>query len=166
MHPFFRCLIYVAVIGLLSNPVAYFLPRRWFHPECFPFRAFRWEKGGAVYEKLGIRRWKDKVIDQSRITAFLVRKSVPAHITAQQAERLVIETCVSESVHSALALLSLYCLHLWPGASGRIFTAAFILFGQLIYTVIQRYNRPRFEDLARRLRAREQRKSKNPRAVP
>lgn len=156
MHPFFRCLLYVAAIGLLSNPIAYFLPRRWFHPDRFPFRAFRWEKKGAIYEKIGIRRWKDKVIDQSRFTAFLIKKTVTPRMTAQQAERLVIETCVSEAVHISLALLSLYCLRLWPGPGGVLFTALFIPFGQLIYAIIQRYNRPRLMDLAQRLQIREQ----------
>ena len=157
MHPIFRCLLYVAAIGLLSNPIAYFLPRRWFHPDRFPFRAFRWEKNGAVYEKIGIRRWKDKVIDQSRITSFLVKKTVTPRMTARQAQQLVIETCVSEAVHLALALLSLYCLRLWPGLGGVIFTALFIVFGQLMYAVIQRYNRPRLADVAKRLQKREQR---------
>lgn len=158
MHPLFRCLIYVACIGILANPIAYFLPRRWFDPARFPFRPFRWEKGGAVYEKIGIRRWKDKVIDQSRITGFLMKKTVQPCATSAQMERLARETCVSETVHNALALLSLYCLRLWPGFGGVQFTVLFILFGQLCYSVIQRYNRPRFMDLAARMAIREQKK--------
>lgn len=158
MHPLFRCLIHVAAIGILSNPIAYLLPRKWFDPLRFPFKPFRWEKGGAIYEKIGIRRWKDKVIDQSRFTRFLVKKTVQPRATAQQMEKLARETCVSETVHNILALLTLYCLRLWPGFGGVQFTVLFIIFGQLRYSIIQRYNRPRFVDLAARLQIREQKK--------
>lgn len=158
MHPLLQCLMYAALIGLAANPVAYFLPRRWFVPSAFPFRPFRFEKNGQIYEKIGIRRWKDKVIDQSRITGFLMKKTVQPHMTADEMEKLAVETCVSEAVHVALAVLSLGCLRIWPGAGGAIFTVLFILFGQLNYAVIQRYNRPRFVELARRMRLREQKK--------
>lgn len=158
MHPLLRCLIYVALIGLLSNPIAYVLPRSWFRPDRFPFRACRWEKDGAVYEKIGVRRWKDKLIDQSRFVSFLMKKTVQPTMTARQMEKLVAETCVSEAVHVVLSLLGLYCLKLWPGAGGAVFTALFVVFGQLPYAVIQRYNRPRFVHIARQMHRREERK--------
>ena len=41
------------------------LPRRWFRPDAFPYRQAAWEQNGAVYEKLGIRVWKDIFPDMS-----------------------------------------------------------------------------------------------------
>ena len=98
------------------------------------------------------------MIDQSRVTSFLMKKTVQPHTTSAQMEQLARETCVSEAVHNVLALCSLHCLRIWPGAGGVIFTVPFIIFGQLRYSVIQRYNRPRFLDLAARLKIREQKR--------
>lgn len=56
---FLYALLYIAALGILSHFIGQALPRAWFSAERFPYRAAEWENGGKVYEKLGIKRWKD-----------------------------------------------------------------------------------------------------------
>ena len=56
----------IAGLGIAGGIIGELLPRRWFRWEHRPWRAYDWEKNGKVYEKLGIRKWKDKVPDKSR----------------------------------------------------------------------------------------------------
>ena len=137
-----QCAIYIAAIGILSNPIAHLLPRTWFHADRFPYRSFGWEQNGKVYEKLRIRAWKDRVPDMSKLLPFMVRKEVASRPTAESIARLVQETCVAESVHWVLMVLSLAVLKIWKGAGGCICYLLCIL-GNLPFIIIQRYNRPR-----------------------
>ena len=73
---FLYALLYIAALGILSHFIGQALPRSWFSAERFPYRAAEWEKGGKVYEKLGIKRWKDFLPDMSRIMPDMVKKKV------------------------------------------------------------------------------------------
>lgn len=84
------------------------LPRRWFDPHRAPYRCRDWEKGGRVYNKLHIRRWKDRLPDMSRLMPDMVKKK----LAAADPMSLVQETCVAECVHCWLVALSvgmLFC---------------------------------------------------------
>lgn len=155
MHPLISCLIYVAVIGIISQLIGPFLPRRWFHANRFPYKAWAWEKGGRIYNKLGIRRWKDHVPDMSRIFKNMVAKKLPLDSDSAKMERLVQETCVAELVHAILIVLGLWCLRLWPGIGGVVFWLVYAVLGNLSFLIIQRYNRPRLVRLAAKAKSRE-----------
>ena len=70
--------------------------------------------------RAGFERTKSRGPDMSRVLPDMVRKELPAGgaVTAEQAERLVQETCRAEVVHGASCLLGLACLWLWPGWGG------------------------------------------------
>ena len=51
-------IVYVAVIGILAHYIGESLPRSWFSENKFPYRTVSFEKGGRIYEKIGIKRWK------------------------------------------------------------------------------------------------------------
>ena len=141
--------LYVAVIGLLSNPFAKKFPRD-FSIYAFPFAPWGFEKGGAVYEKLGVRKWKDKVPDMSRVLHSLPAKNLSAGVTKEKLETLVQETCVAEMVHFTLMLLSLLILFFWRGWGAAAFLVIYNLFGNMPFIIIQRYNRPRLVRLCKR----------------
>ncbi len=148
---FLFCCLYVAAIGIVSNPIAALLPRAWFHPDKFPFGSFRWERNGEIYEKLQIRRWKNRLPDMSKILKHMLRKEISSKPTAQGIEALARETCVSEAVHWVLMVLSLWVLRIWRGAGGWIVYGLCVL-GNLPFVLIQRYNRPRLLLVQSRLR--------------
>ena len=71
---------------------------------------------------------------------------------------MIEETCVAEFTHFVLILLGFYALRLWPGTGGAVVTAIYILFGNLPFLIIQRYNRPRLQNL---LAAQQRRSRRN-----
>ena len=78
MHGFWRAALYAAALGILAHPVGQALPRRWFDPHRAPYRCRDWEQGGRVYNKLHIRRWKDRLPDMSRLMPDMVKKKLAA----------------------------------------------------------------------------------------
>ena len=102
MHGFWRAALYAAALGILAHPVGQALPRRWFDPHRAPYRCRDWEQGGRVYNKLHIRRWKDRLPDMSRLMPDMVKKK----LAAADPMSLVQETCVAECVHCWLVVLS------------------------------------------------------------
>ena len=105
MHGFWRAALYAAALGILAHPVGQALPRRWFDPYQAPYRCRDWEQGGRVYNKLHIRRWKDRLPDMSRLMPDMVKKK----LAAADPMSLVQETCVAECVHCWLVCCLWVC---------------------------------------------------------
>ena len=145
--------LYVAALGILSHFVGQALPRAHFDPQKFPYRSADWENGGKVYEKLGIKHWKDRLPDMSKIMPDMVRKKMSA-VKSKGMDVLIAETCVAECVHWALILLSLGIFFFWRGAWAVVFWLVYNLLGNLPFIIIQRYNRPRLVMLEQRRKRR------------
>ena len=149
--------LFVLVVGILSHYVGEALPRAWFHPDRFPFRAFAWAREGKIYDKLRIRDWKDQLPDMSRVMKDMIPKRVGTCPTAEKVMILVRETCVAELIHWLLALCGGVVYLFWKNSVGMLLS--FLVFlGNLPFILIQRYNRPALLALAKRLAAREERK--------
>ena len=112
---FLYALLYIAALGILSHFIGQALPRSWFSAERFPYCAAEWENGGKVYEKLGIKHWKDFLPDMSRIMPDMVKKKVTKQSREQGMGVLIAETCVAECVHFWLIVLSLGIFSFWRG---------------------------------------------------
>ncbi len=153
---FWLGVVYVAVIGALSNVFAIFINRDKLDENKRPFKSRKWEKNGKVYDKLAIRKWKSKVPDMSKILPFLRPKKVASGTTAKDIRELIKETCVAELVHTALIVLSLGVLFICPGKLGVILYI-FCFIGNLPFILIQRYNRPQYIIAEERLSRREER---------
>lgn len=151
-----HAVLYTASLGIVSHYVGQALPRRWFHPDRFPYRSFSWEQDGQIYRRLGVHHWKDLVPDMSKVMPDMLPKRVNLRGSAAEAMSLVLETCVAEAVHAALMVLSvgnyLLCPDFW-GAALAVFDAAAL---NLPYWIIQRYNRPKLLRLAAKLHSKEE----------
>ncbi len=145
-----KCVIYIASIGVASFVIGRLIPNAWFKENRFPFRSFRWERSGAVYHGLGIRKWQKKVPDMSRHFPQVMKEKKLNHDFQKDLPLMIKETCIAEFTHWMLCFAGLYCLWLWPGIGGRIFTALYIL-SNIPFILIQRYNRPRLTALQKRL---------------
>lgn len=113
----------------------------------FFFRARKFEP--ALYERLGVKRWKNKALT-AKPEQFKVRKaSLP---------ELVHNICQAETVHALIVMLSFLPLILiLPFGAPAVFilTSVFAALIDLKYVLIQRYNLPRAERLLEKsLRAR------------
>jgi len=146
-----KCAIYLALTGIAGFFIGRIIPKGWLKPEKGWFRSFAFERSGAVYEKLGIRKWHKRLPDMSRILPFMM----PAkNLSGNYEERLPVmiqETCIAEIVHIAVSILGLRCLWMWPGAGGIIVTIIYIGLLNMPFVLIQRYNRPRLLRLQQKL---------------
>lgn len=138
----------------MSQLIGMCLPRRWFNYRAFPYRAYGWEKGGTVYEKLKIKKWKTKVPDMSRLVKSMAPKQMQGRVTAPVMERMLAETCVAEAVHFALAVCGFGCVAVWQSIGGVVVALLYAL-GNVPFILIQRYNRPRQAALYAAVKAKE-----------
>lgn len=147
---------YIAVLGVVSHFFGQAIPRSAFRADAFPYRCAKWERGGRVYEKLGVKRWKDALPDMSRVMPDMVKKKINVQQRAAGAGELIAETCAAELVHYCLIVLSLGIFFFWRGAGAAIFWLVYNLLGNVPFIIIQRYNRPRLIQLEERRKRRTQ----------
>jgi len=147
-------LIIIAALGVVSFVIGESIPRKWYHYDAFPFTPFAWEKNGQIYEKIGIRKWKDRVPDISKLVWFVVGKRVNGLHDVNNMRRLIQETCSGEMVHIGLALVSPAFMILMPGGYGAVAMALYAV-ANILFAAIQRYNRPRLAHMLNRLIAKQ-----------
>ena len=115
---FLKSVLYVLFCGVASHFIGEALPRRWFHYDRAPFLPWKWEKNGAIYEKIRIQDWKDHMPDMSRVMKDMVPKRLGFCPTSEQVRILVVETCVAETVHVALCLVAPVIWLFWKNGMG------------------------------------------------
>ena len=69
MEGFIKCICYLAIIGIAAFLLGRILPQKWFRYDRFPWRMWKLERGGAIYRKIRIHKWKETFPDMSRIPA-------------------------------------------------------------------------------------------------
>ena len=149
--------LYVAFIGILFFFIGEALPRRAFHEDQFPFCSFRFEKGGKIYDKIYIRKWKSRLPDMSKIMKDMLPKTVNSRAGANDLQKLIKETCVAEFVHFCLCIFSVGVYFFWKNSIGIFLTALSVL-GNIPFILIQRFNRPHLVCIRDKMIAREERK--------
>lgn len=149
---FWYCVIYIAVLGILSFIIGRLLPKGWFHADKFPYKTAAGEQ--KIYQTLRVKSWQSKVPDMSRLFRHIMPAKKMTAETVADIPRMLEETCVAELTHTLLSIMGLAMLWLWPGWGGIIVTIIYILLGNVPFIIIQRYNRPRLQ----RLYAMQQRK--------
>ena len=165
MKAFFQCALHVGIAGILMRYIGNLYDRNWFLWDKFPFRPFGWEKSGKLYRKLRVKKWKDRVPDASKKHKNMYEKKVNIQPDKENLRRLIQETCVAELVHYQLIVLSLPVLKIWPGPAGLIIFCLCVV-GNLVFAIIQRYNRPRLIRALERLERIDSKKEKNKNSPP
>ena len=160
---FVDCILYMGFLGIAAYPVGRIISKFDLDPECFPFREQAWELGGKIYEKLHIKKWQSRVPDVSQVLhRWMPRKRLHVGVTAETVRTMISETCTAEVIHDLLNLAGLRLLGLWTGAGGVIVYLIYVLFGNLPFILVQRYNRPRLKVLLTRLELKEGRYEDRP----
>lgn len=152
-------LVYILVVGLSCFFAGLIVPRYIFDEKKFPYREFKWENGGKVYERLRIKKWKARLPEMSKITSLIFPKKLKKNMTSEDFDRLVKESCIAELTHYILLVCSVGIYYIWRGRLGRFLAFIYGLLGNVTYIVIQRYNRPHFIAVRDRLRIREERRN-------
>ena len=140
-----NCVLFILVSGVIIFFIGRIFPRKWILENKFPFKSFKWEQSGKIYERLKIKKWKTRLPDASLIIGKFFPKFLPKkRIDGANKEKvsvLIKESCVAESTHFLSAIVGLYCAKLWK-FWGAIVSAIWLAWNTL-FILIQRYNRPR-----------------------
>lgn len=148
---FWKCFWFLIITGVIAFFVGRLLPKKWFCADRFPYRSFRFEQDGRIYDKLRIRKWQNRVLDMSKILPFMMPAKNLTGDYKKRLPRMLQETCVAELIHALNCFVGLYCLKLYPGVGGVIISILYIILFNLPFILIQRYNRPRLMRLAKRV---------------
>ena len=148
--------IIAALGGFIFFIIGQSLPRRWFDPGAFIYRSHKWEKGGRIYERVYVRKWKDIVPDMSRIIPGVFKKNAALATDAKKMRRLIKETCVAELVHWLLIIFITPMVFRAMRGLGGFLAAIIYALGNLVFIIIQRYNRPRLVALCKRMEKRRE----------
>ena len=86
----------IAIDGIFATIVRWTLPKKWFGVDKGWFSAGK--KECRVYEKLGIKKWKDKVIELGAFTGFRKNK-IADPSNNEYVERYIVEANYGVAVH-------------------------------------------------------------------
>lgn len=143
MKDFLYCILYFIVTGILGFILGRILPASLFHYDEFPYRCATFERGGALYDKLHIRKWQNKVPDMSKILPWAMpTKKLDRH-NRTKLLIMIRETCIAEFIHIILCITGLGCLFIWKNPFCIILYLLYVLVFNIPFVIIQRYNRPR-----------------------
>ena len=140
---FLNSVFYFLISGALSFVGGRLFSNADINYNAFPYVSFSFEKEGKIYKKLGIAKWQNRVPDMSRIfKKIMPAKKLDGKPETEKLSVMIKETCIAEMTHWALIVSGIAYLSLWEGIGGFI---CFILsvFINLVFIIIQRYNRPR-----------------------
>ncbi len=141
---FLKTIRYILCVSIAVFILGRVFPRKWIFEDRFPFKSFEFEKGGRIYNKIGIMKWKTKLPDASVIITKIIPKFMPRKRIDQddQIPILIKETCVAEATHVLVSLLGFGCVFIWEGIGGWAVSVTFLLLN-IPFIIIQRFNRPR-----------------------
>lgn len=148
---FWKCFCFLIITGVIAFFTGRLLPKKWFRADLFPYRSFRFEQDGRIYDKLHIRKWQNKLPNMSKILPFMMPAKNLSGDYKKRLPRMLQETCVAELIHTLNCFVGLYCLKLYPGVGGVIILILYVVLFNLPFIIIQRYNRPRLMRLAKRV---------------
>lgn len=143
MH-FGHSILYLLCISIAVFILGRLYPRKWLRTGSFPFKSFKFEKNGTIYNKIQIMKWKTKLPDMSMI----ITKILPRFMTKKRLADennipvLIDETCVAEATHVIVAILGFGCVFVWNGIGGWLLSVLFLLIN-VPFIIVQRFNRPR-----------------------
>lgn len=127
------------------------IPLRWLNPDLRFFQTFRWEKGGAIYQRLfRVRSWKHLIPDGIRLRPnnFSI-KDTPA-TDAEYLQRWLRESIRSELLHWTMIIPGFF-FFLWNSIKVGWAMVTYAVVSNLIPVILQRFNRPRIRRLLARL---------------
>lgn len=138
----FMTICYHFTVRLVIGSVTDRIKLSQFKPEARQFRERKFER--KLYKALRVKKWKKFAPTYDKKLFSLKDNSL---------DNVIGETCRAEVVHSLCVLASLasICLAVWFGS-----LPAFLITGilgalvDLVFVIIQRYNRPRLKRLAER----------------
>lgn len=104
------------------------------------------------YEKIGIRKWKDKIPEMGQLCHF--KKDKISSNELKYVDKFLVETCYAEIVHYGMIAVGLFIIIIIPFEYVLNYSLPLVLintFLNLPPILIQRYNRPKLLLLRQRI---------------
>lgn len=141
------CFLLWALIQFLVSYVCLKIPNRYFSPNVFPFASFGFEREGAFYRKwLLVHKWKKYLPDGGALMGADFRKKNLEHVTHENLQRFLIESCRAEMTHF-FAILPFWVFGFIAPPEVIWIMLAYALALNMPCIIAQRYNRPRIKTL-------------------
>ena len=128
------------------------IPIAWFNVRQRLYRTYRWEKGGAVYQRIfRIHTWKNWMPNGGALypNTFSIRRLNSYNI--DYLERWLQESCRAEFCHWMMIFPG-FLFFFWNNVLMGCWMVFYAVFNNLFPIIIQRYNRPRMLQVISRLR--------------
>ena len=133
------------VNGVVAITFCKLLPKKWFQKDSKIFNPSK--KECKFYEKLGVKKWKDLILDLGNLNGFKKNKieNNPEYI-----KRFILENNMGFAEHFVSAIISLFAIFIlpikfWLPMGLPIAITSFIL--NITPVVVLRYNTPRLKTL-------------------
>jgi len=135
--------------------VRFLVPKKYFNENARLFKERRFES--SFYRKIKVVKWKDKLPDAGKLIHFQ-RDSLPEDIDQDYINRFITECCIAELGHLSVGILgfsSLFFVFLIRVQSRLEHLGVFLILAimdlliQMLFIIVQRYNRPRLIKLRR-----------------
>lgn len=137
----------IAISGLIAFIIRWLLPKKWFLADKKFYCAKKWEI--AFYDKLKIKKWKDKVLELGSFTNFHKNK-IQNPKSKEYLERFIIESNYGVLIHALSIPLGFLVIFLYPLKFWFMFGLPVALVGSFLNalpTFILRYNLPKLHSL-------------------
>lgn len=136
------CFALDALIAFIIHKI----PPKYFQADLKIFKVYKWER--RFYEKIGIKKWKDRVPDTGELCNF--KKDKLKSTELDYLHLFLVESCYAEAIHIAMALIGILDIFIWPIKYCLNFTIPMAITNFLMNLppiLIQRYNRPKLMKL-------------------
>lgn len=133
----------IAIDGIFATFIRRALPNKWFDYKAKIHTVPKWEI--KLYEKLGVKNWKDSVLELGMFTSFS-KKKVADPRSREYIERFILECNYGAVIHLSNAITGFLLMLFYPGVlSLTIALPACIinLILSMLPYMILRYNVPR-----------------------
>lgn len=138
------CFIIWGVYQSLVSFICFKIPDKFYNPNSFIFRTYKWEKNGKIYSRFfKVEKWKKYLPDGGAVVKGGYRKKNLENFSKTNLEKFVVESCRGEVSH---------WIAIFPFWVFGFIAPIFVLIPMFIYAMVvnmpciitQRYNRPRF----------------------
>ncbi|MDI6619617.1 MAG: hypothetical protein QME45_13335 [Clostridiales bacterium] len=136
----------IALFLLLSIIISFIcakIPRKIFSYKRWIFRERKWEKSGAVYQKIfRVRAWKRVLPELSDFIKSIMPKKYIKEFSSAYLSKYIMESCRAEFTHWNI-IISSFVFSLWCDLERSMMMVTIAVVLNMPYIIIQRYNRPR-----------------------
>jgi len=149
------CFILWPVLQISISTICLFVPDTFYKKDIFLFRTLKWERKGKFYDTIfKIRKWKRFLPDGAAIVKSGFQKKHLEQMSSEYIKKYLVESRRAELGHW-LAILPFWIFGLFTPFPVIIYMFLYAIIINLPCILAQRYNRPRFLEVLKKIEERE-----------